>query len=70
MITGKELKIDYSEYEKYFNTTELSKEVQVPTVEDTYKTELNKQIKSDIEKLGYSVIKINADIDLQNRQNK
>lgn len=70
MITGKELKIDYSKYEKYFNTTELSTEVQVPTVEDTYKTELNKKLKSDIEKLGYSVNKINADIDLQNRQNK
>ncbi len=70
MITGKDLKIDYSKYEKYFNTSEISQEVQVPTVEDTYKTELNKKLKRDIEELGYNVSKINADIDLEKRTNK
>ena len=58
MITGKDLKIDYSKYEKYFNTS------------DTYKTELNKKLKRDIEELGYNVSKINADIDLEKRTNK
>ena len=70
MITGKDLKIDYSKYKKYFNTSEISQEVQVPTVEDTYKTELNKKLKRDIEELGYNVSKINADIDLEKRTNK
>lgn len=64
LVTGNDIKIDYSDYEKYFNAQEMSSEIEVPTLEDTYKTEIEKQIKSDVEKLGYSAYNVKTDIDL------
>lgn len=64
IITGGDMKIKYSEYEKYFNTQETVSEIDVPKVEDTYKTELEKQIKLDIEKIGYDVNKVTTIFDI------
>lgn len=47
--TGKSFKIDYSEYEKYFNAVEIENSVDAGTIEDTYKTEIRNQMKKDIE---------------------
>lgn len=64
LITGSDIKINYSDYGKYFNTQEVSKEIQTTSTEDTYKKELEKLIKSDIEKIGYRVDKVSANLDL------
>ena len=64
IVNGGELKIDYSKYEKYFNTIEASSGINGVSVEDTYKTEIEKQMKKDIESLGYSVKKISANFDI------
>lgn len=64
LFTGSDLKIDYSDYEKYFNVQEMSSEIEVPTLEDTYKTEIEKQIKADVEALGYTAYNVSAIIDL------
>jgi len=65
LITGSDMKIDYSKYEKYFNTEEVSSKIEGITVEDTYKQEIEKQMKSDIESMGYSVENISLDFNLE-----
>lgn len=65
LITGSDMKIDYSKYEKYFNTEEVSSKIEGITVEDTYKQEIEKQMKSDIESMGYSVENITLDFNLE-----
>lgn len=64
VFTGSDIKIDYSEYEKYFNTSEVSSDIKVNSVEDTYKIEIQKRMKSDVEKLGYTVNYVNLDFDI------
>lgn len=65
LITGGDLKIDYSKYEKYFNTAEASSNIDTSSIENTYKRELEKKIKSDVEEMGYKVKKIHANLDLE-----
>lgn len=67
MLLGSELKIDYSEYEEYFNTVldEDLNSVTSDSIENIFKEELEKQIKQDIEDIGYYVKNISLDINLQ-----
>lgn len=64
LITGSDIKIDYSDYEKYFGNLETSVNIEAPNVEDTYTIELEKQIKKDLENQGYLIHKIKAELDL------
>lgn len=64
MVNGGKLNLDYSKYEKYFNTSETYASSKVPSVEDTYEIELKKKMKSDIEDMGYIVNRIDAELDL------
>ncbi len=61
-ITGNEIKIDTSNYEKYFNTSNIVTDI--PVENDIYKTELNKKINSDLDALGYNAYKVDAELDL------
>ncbi len=67
MLLGSELKIDYSEYEEYFNTVldEDLNSVTSDSIENIFKEEIEKQIKQDIEDIGYYVKDISLDINLQ-----
>lgn len=65
LVTGSDLKIDYSKYEKYFNTEEVSGKIGGITVEDTYRQEIEKQMKSDIESMGYTVEHVTLDFNLE-----
>ena len=65
MFTHKDLKIDYSQYEKYFNTSNIDSKSQVATVEDTYKIELQKKLKKDVEEMGYLVKRASAVLDTE-----
>lgn len=66
LITGSDIKIDYSKYEKYFEGEEVSSKIEGISVEDTYKRELEKQIKSDVESMGYySVLDVALDFNLE-----
>lgn len=64
LITGSDIKIDYSDYEKYFGNLETSVNIEAPNVEDTYTIELEKQIKKDLENQGYLIHKIKAELNL------
>lgn len=64
LITGSDIKINYSDYEKYFNTQEISSNIEAISTEDTYKRELERLIKSDIEKMGYIVNKVSTSFNL------
>ena len=64
MVNGGKLNLDYSKYEKYFNTSETYASSKVPSVEDTYEIELKKKMKSDIEDMGYIVNRIDVELDL------
>ncbi len=64
LITGSDLKINYSEYEKYFNTKEVSSNIETMSIEDRYKKEIEKQIKLDLEKIGFEATKVSTDFDL------
>lgn len=48
-----------------FGKSELKNEIEVTTTKEIYQTELEKQLKSDIEKLGFDVIEVKAEIDLE-----
>lgn len=66
LITGSDIKIDYSKYEKYFEGEEVSGKIEGISIEDTYKKELEKQMKSDIESMGYySVLDVALDFNLE-----
>ena len=71
-FTGKNLKLAYSDYEKYFNYTDEQEKVKdevnnVDTniIENTYKTEIERQIKHDIEGMGFKLNAISLDFTVQ-----
>lgn len=64
-ITGSSPNIDYSDYEKYFGTNDMTASIEVPTLEDTYKIELENQIKKDLENLGYNAYNVKTEMDLK-----
>lgn len=71
-IGGKDLKIDYSKYEKYFENNEeykvLEKEIAsstTNTIKDTYTKELEKQISLDLEELDINLESIDLSLDLE-----
>lgn len=66
LVTGTDMKINYSDYEKYFGNIETSSEVQGISVEDTYKVQIEKQMRSDIEKRGYKVTSLSFELDTEN----
>lgn len=71
-MLGGDLKINYAEYEKYFEESKEYKEleedlntVKTISIEDTYKNELEKQMKKDLEKIGANIEDINLKINLE-----
>ena len=66
LVTGADMKIDYSDYKEYFGDMEVTGEVEGITVEDTYKSQIEKQMKLDIEKMGYMVSNISFELDTEN----
>ncbi len=62
-ITGNEITLKTSDYEKYFNISNIA--INVPAENDIYKTELDKKIKSDLENLGYNAYNVDARLDLE-----
>lgn len=67
-VTGNEIKIDYSEYEKYFenNKTYMASEnYNTKIIENTYIEEIKKKIKGDIENMNYSVKDIYVSINME-----
>jgi len=65
LITGGDINPNYSAYQKYFNVQETISEIDAPKVEDTYKIEIEKKLKSDIEQMGYNVSKVNVEFSLE-----
>ena len=72
VFTGKDLKLTYSDYEKYFNYTDEQKvvrnevnNVETNVIENTYKTEIERQIKNDIEGMGFKLNAISLDFTVQ-----
>lgn len=72
MQLGGELKIDYSKYENYFeeskeykNLEEEINSVTSKSIENTYKEELEKQIKKDLENIGFFIEDISLEINLE-----
>ena len=59
-----DLKVDYSKYEKYFGKDNIMVSSNTYTVEDRYNIELERQLKSDIQGMGYNVKKVSAELDL------
>lgn len=64
-VSGGDLKIDYSDYEKYFGSINNTSEINVASVEDTYNAELEKKIQLDIESLGYTANKIKIKFNIE-----
>ena len=71
-FTGKDLKLAYSDYEKYFNYTDEQKvvrnevnNVETNVIENTYKTEIERQIKNDIESMGFKLNNISLEFNMQ-----
>ena len=71
-FTGKDLKLAYSDYEKYFNYTDEEKKVRnevnnVDTniIENTYKSEIERQIKNDVEGMGFRLNNISLEFNMQ-----
>ena len=72
MQLGGELKIDYSKYENYFeeskeykNLEEKINSVTSKSIEKTYKEEIEKQIKKDLENIGFFIEDISLEINLE-----
>ena len=72
LVTGSKLKVDYSKYENYFTSTDEYKSLEnefnnvtANSIENTYKQEIKKQLKNDIENMGFSISNIELDIDLE-----
>ena len=72
LVTGSKLKVDYSKYENYFTSTDEYKSLEnefnnvtANSIENTYKQEIKKQLKNDIEDMGFSISNIELDIDLE-----
>ena len=72
MQLGGELKIDYSKYENYFeeskeykNLEEEINSVTSKSIENTYKEEIQKQIKKDLENIGFFIEDISLEINLE-----
>lgn len=71
-FTGKDLKLAYSDYEEYFNYTDEQEvvrnevnNVDTNIIENTYKTEIERQIKNDIEGMGFKLNAISLDFTVQ-----
>ncbi len=64
-LAGGEIKLDYSDYEKYFNSSDNIEYGESISVNDTYKAELEKKLKKDVEDLGYSVYKSEIEFNLE-----
>lgn len=71
-FTGKDLKLAYSDYEEYFNYTNEQamvedevNNVSINTIENTYKTEIERQIKNDIEGMGFKLNNISLEFNMQ-----
>lgn len=63
---GKELKINDKDYEKYFGMEKQNiNTIEIMSIEENYKIELEKKLKSDVEEMGYNVHKVNAELDLE-----
>lgn len=72
VFTGKDLKLTYSDYEKYFNYTNEQamvedevNNVSINTIENTYKTEIERQIKNDIEGMGFKLNAMSLEFNIQ-----
>ncbi len=72
LVTGSKLQVDYSKYEEYFTSTEEYKSLEnefnnvtANSIESTYRQEVKKQIKNDIENMEFSVDSVELDIDLE-----
>lgn len=72
MQLGGELEIDYSKYENYFeeskeykNLEEEINSVTSKSIENTYKEEIEKQIKKDLENIGFFIEDISLEINLE-----
>ena len=70
--SGQDLEIDYSVYEGYFKNSQEHKELEKNfnlvtnnSVENTYKEEIKKQLKKDIENLGFYSSNILFEINLE-----
>lgn len=59
-----DISINNDDYEKYFNEGKISSKLDTVGAEDIYKTQIEKQLKLDIEEMGYSVINVNAKLNL------
>ena len=64
LVNKGDLKVDYSKYEKYFGKDNIMVSSNTYTVEDRYNSELERQLKSDIQGMGYNVKKVSAELDL------
>ena len=64
LVNKGDLKADYSKYEKYFGKDNIMVSSNTYTVEDRYNIELERQLKSDIQGMGYNVKKVSAELDL------
>ena len=64
LVNKGDLKVDYSKYEKYFGKDNIMVNSNTYTVEDRYNIELERQLKSDIQGMGYNVKKVSAELDL------
>ncbi len=64
LVNKGDLKVDYSKYEKYFGKDNIMVSSNTYTVEDRYNIELERQLKSDIQGMGYNVKKVSAELDL------
>lgn len=71
-FTGKDLKLAYSDYEEYFNYTDEQEvvinevnNVDTNIIENTYKTEIERQIKNDIEGMGFKLNAISLEFNMQ-----
>ena len=64
LVNKGDLKVDYSKYEKYFGKDNIMISSNTYTVEDRYNIELERQLKSDIQGMGYNVKKVSAELDL------
>lgn len=71
LISGKEIKLDTSKYEEYLSSTDeyvaLENEfnsINNDLIKNTYKTEIEKQMKKDIENLGFTANKISFELNI------
>lgn len=61
--------MDTSKYEEYFSKTNenvtLENNINADLIKNTYKTEIEKQIRKDLESLGFNINKISFEFDIE-----